>query len=356
MAYRVDHSALGSATYTDQGFLRVPATVGKVGVLTYINADGSQRREYRPAEELFAPESLDTLRMAIVTNNHPRADMLPLSPASAPSVHVGHVGEVTITDPQTGELQVMMQVTSSEALSAIAAGRQQISPGYVVELDMTPGVWDGMEYDAIQRKIRYDHVALVDRARGGPDLRVHLDSADNVVMEEPMSEPVIETPVVEAAPVAVVEETPAVDLTAALEAELQKLRGELAAQTARADAAEAALVSLPAQLKTQFQARLALEKRAAEVLPGVSLDSMSDEEIKAAAVAHLLPSMKLDSATPEYLSAAFEVAMHTRLDVAATPGLLAIRADAESATPSLRKDERARAKMIEENRNAWKSR
>jgi len=45
------------------------------------------------------------------------------------------------------------------------------------------GTFDGQKYDAIQRDIRGNHLALVDEGRTGPDVRV-LDSAENVNRDE----------------------------------------------------------------------------------------------------------------------------------------------------------------------------
>ena len=42
----------------------------------------------------------------------------------------------------------------------------------------------GMGYDFIQRNIRANHVAIVDRARAGDSARIRLDSADAVLVEE----------------------------------------------------------------------------------------------------------------------------------------------------------------------------
>lgn len=358
MAYRVDRSVLGQATRTPAGFLRAPATVGRVGVVTYMQPDGSMWRELRPADELFHADSLASLQLALVTNNHPAPGDLPLTTANASRYTVGSVGDSTTR--ADNELQVMLQVTDPSALMAIDEGRTQISPGYTTELDMTPGEFDGQRYDAIQRKIRYDHIALVDRARGGPSLRLHLDAAGDCVCSCPCAEePVMseQTPVaVETSSAVTLDASaphPAYAMVAELNAKLGAAQAELAAQTARADAAEAALAEAPARIKAELSARAGLEKQASAILGDeVKLDGMSDAEIRAAVIAKSLPSMKLDGVSSDYLAAAFDVAVSLpRAD--ATSPLLAVRADAETAKPVAGSDE-ARQAMIEKNRNAWK--
>jgi hypothetical protein len=66
---------------------------------------------------------------------------------------------------------------------AITAGKRQLSPGYDVRLDETPGITpDGKRYDAIQRDIVYEHIAIVTAGRQGPDVSLRFDGADVGVM------------------------------------------------------------------------------------------------------------------------------------------------------------------------------
>ncbi len=362
MAYRVDRSVLGQATRTPAGFLRAPATVGRVGIVTYMQPDGSMWRELRPADELFHADSLASLQLALVTNNHPAQSDLPLTTANASRYTVGSVGDSTTR--ADNELQVMLQVTDPTALMNIDEGRTQISPGYTTELDMTPGEFEGQRYDAIQRKIRYDHIALVDRARGGPSLRLHLDSAgdctcscpcaEEPVMENQETPAVVET--VEASSAVQLDATvphPADVMVAELNTKLGAAQAELAIQTARADAAEAALAEAPARIKAAVQARAALENQARAILGDeVKLDAMNDGEIKSAVIAAKLPSMKLDGQSADYVAAAFDIALSVQ--PAQNAGLLAVRADAETPVAKTASADAAREAMIAKNRSAWK--
>ena len=51
---------------------------------------------------------------------------------------------------------------------------RELSCGYNLRLDETPGVWEGQPYDAIQRDIEINHLALVDKARAGEQARLNL--------------------------------------------------------------------------------------------------------------------------------------------------------------------------------------
>lgn len=58
-------------TRTTEGFLTGRAIVTSIGVFTYQYADGTVLRELRLPEEVFAPESLESMKLKPVTNQHP---------------------------------------------------------------------------------------------------------------------------------------------------------------------------------------------------------------------------------------------------------------------------------------------
>src|SRR5690606_10908963 len=62
--------------------------------------------------------------------------------------------------------------------SPVDAGKKELSCGYEVTFDETPGVSpEGERYDAIQTSIKPNHLALVFRGRAG-NARLNLDAAD----------------------------------------------------------------------------------------------------------------------------------------------------------------------------------
>jgi hypothetical protein len=60
-----------SFTRTSDGFLKGRAVVTSVGVFTYQNKDGSFTRELRLPEEVFNADSLESMKMKPVANDHP---------------------------------------------------------------------------------------------------------------------------------------------------------------------------------------------------------------------------------------------------------------------------------------------
>lgn len=59
------------------------------------------------------------------------------------------------------------------AIDGVESNRKrELSPGYRYTPDMTPGNYQGMQYDGIMRSISANHVALVIEGRTGPDVLV----------------------------------------------------------------------------------------------------------------------------------------------------------------------------------------
>lgn len=173
---RFDSYKLGKARSTPTGGLRVPARLTRTGILEYRLGDGTIRRELRLPEEVFNKDSLDGLRGATVTDlAHHRGFV---DPANWKDAALGTVLEVKHDEKYVeGELDI----NEAQAVADVGAGRlADISCGYACTLEHTPGTWNGERYDAIQRGIRYNHVAVLPpgRGRAGTDVGIRLDAAD----------------------------------------------------------------------------------------------------------------------------------------------------------------------------------
>jgi hypothetical protein len=83
-------------------------------------------------------------------------------------------GEVsTEAEWRDNKLRLPLIVKDAAAIAAIKTGTRELSAGYTCNLDLTDGVTpDGEAYDAVQRNIRVNHLAIVPRARGGSQLRI----------------------------------------------------------------------------------------------------------------------------------------------------------------------------------------
>lgn len=170
LRFDFNSSAL-QVTKSDEGYLKGTAPVAKVGIMTYYLLDGSTRREFVPPETLFANDSMETLKMKPITNIHPPERIL--DSETVKRRKVGFTGEQVVKDDQF--LASSLVITDSDAVNDAENGRRQLSPGYRCEIELSPGVYNGEHYDAIQRKRTYNHLALVDSARGGSDLKLNMD-------------------------------------------------------------------------------------------------------------------------------------------------------------------------------------
>jgi hypothetical protein len=173
---RYDVAELGSIETTPQGFIRAPAYLTRAGVLDYRRPDGSVVRELRPPSEVFAPASIATLSAAPLTDLHPH-EMV--SPANVRKLAIGHVSDDVRQDGQ--HVAANMTVQDAAAIAAVEAGqRRELSCGYTCDLDETPGTYNGQPYDAVQRKIRYNHVGIGPRnwGRAGSSVALRIDAAD----------------------------------------------------------------------------------------------------------------------------------------------------------------------------------
>lgn len=348
MALRFDRGELRKPVTLPGGRLRVDAILTRCGVFEYRNADGSVRREYRPRDEVARADSLATLAGAPLTDDHPAEGEVTTETATK----YGR-GSVLDTPRLDGTLVAASIVVTDKALIAkIRGGKQELSCGYSVRLDETPGTTpEGEPYDAVQRDIEYNHVALVAVGRAGPQARIRVDSAtmispdstrgNDMDFEKKYLEQIAET----------AKATARADTAeAALKAEkarADKLEGERDGAIARADSAEKARNDAASGLDERVQARVALEAQAKGA--GVEVTrGMTDRAIKVAVIKKVDRVDVADGKSDDYIAGLFESAA-TRLDTAranlggARPGGEQ-RVDGDDVPPEVA----ARQKMITE--------
>lgn len=184
LVYRYDVGSMGEVERLDNGFLRCPGQLTKVGVFPYLQPDGSIRRELRLPDEVFRADSMASFEDAPLTNNHPPPGQRRLTAKNASRFSVGHVRDVR----QDGATMVAkLIVTDATAIAAAEAGKRQLSNGYRCDLELTRGVTEGIEgipdglrYDAVQRNIHGNHVAIVTKGRAGESSAMRLDADDAI--------------------------------------------------------------------------------------------------------------------------------------------------------------------------------
>lgn len=153
--------------------------ISKVGVFDYLGSSiGAPEPDriykvYRPAEELADPACLDSFKLIPLVDDHEMLGnpALGLTPAEQYGVH-GTLGQEVEFSVADGILYNNLKIFSESLKNTIEGGKRELSCGYRCEYDFTPGVFNGEKYDAVQRRIRGNHIALVDQGRMGPDVRV----------------------------------------------------------------------------------------------------------------------------------------------------------------------------------------
>lgn len=160
----------------EAGYLFAHGRISRVGVQTYYDAFGRERRELRLPEEVHDAESLRSFAGIPVTNDHPVGQV---DSTNARQHVIGAVASMPVADGHY--VRAKLALYDAEAIEAARNGRSQISCGYSCEQDETQDpelVKKWGAYDSIQRKIRGNHVAIVDSARAGKGAALRLDSGD----------------------------------------------------------------------------------------------------------------------------------------------------------------------------------
>lgn len=173
---RFDRADLSGVEQTAEGYLRIPARVAKPGLLRYPSGT-----ELVPESALTDAEFLRSLEGKPVTLEHPPG---PLTPATVGQYRVGTV--LPPVEYRDGYVWATLQIEDADAIRAVTdGGVVEVSPGYAVDLDPTPGTDPVLgAYDRVQVKRRAgNHVALTRRARGGRDIRLDL-RRDSQILED----------------------------------------------------------------------------------------------------------------------------------------------------------------------------
>jgi len=164
----------------DEGFLLGRAVATTIGVFPYLQADGSVRRELRAPEHVYHPDSVASLKMVPITNDHPPG--VAVTADNVGQYTVGNVGEEVTADQMHGFISTSVSIQQKKAVQDVEAGKRGLSCGYTTDVVERPGIWGGVAYDAIQTNIRYNHLAIVDEGRAGDDAVLKMDGA--MVAEE----------------------------------------------------------------------------------------------------------------------------------------------------------------------------
>ena len=172
-----DSVPIRDAKIDDQtGFLyvrRVP--IAQAMVQSYYKADGTETKEAKLPKYILSDSTVASANEKPVTNDHPgvlvtksnsREYMRGFTTSNA---HVE--GNVLYND---------VAITDADLIKAIQNGKKELSIGFETEVVPETGEYNGVKYDHVQKNIKINHLAVVQRGRAGHNVRLVGDSAENV--------------------------------------------------------------------------------------------------------------------------------------------------------------------------------
>lgn len=332
---RLDSWMLVGCAVTDaDGFLRDSPIVARTGIYIYQQPDGTIIREYRPPEEVFDTDSEASFIGKPIVVGHPASGIVNSDTAQDLAI-----GTILSSGYQKDETNIACDIVIHNP-SAIGEKRG-LSLGYRVDIEEAPGITpDGQQYDVIQRNIRINHLAVVDRGRAGAKARLNLDGDEIIEGVETKMKIKIDSVDFEVdekianyvnslqnkeenarvkLDTANTELKSVKEQNTALKADADDKKAKLDAMTAERDGLKAKVDAADAEkekavkeaveaVKADMQERAELEETA-KIAKVEKTDGLTNAELKAGIVkAAFGESFKLDGASDAYLDGAYSAA------------------------------------------------
>ncbi|AID29241.1 DUF2213 domain-containing protein [Mesorhizobium jarvisii] len=325
-----DAVTVAGTRQTADGYLVATARAVRTGIQLYAGhevgkPDQEVVRVYRAADQVFSTDSLQSFSHAPITVDHPDEEV------SAENWKALSVGEVSTAAKQDGQwVMLPLILKDAAAIKAVTDGKRELSAGYTCDLDFTPGVTaDGEAYDAQQRGIKINHLALVDRARAGSKARIGDDvgkwgaspvtpqTADERNIQMDLRKVLVDGLQVETTDagataisklLADLQSSAAklTDATTAHAAAIAAKDKDLATKDAEIDALKAKVLS-DADLDKRVAARADLITKAKAIAKDIKTDGLSDGTIRKAAVTAALGDAAVKDKADAYIDARFDI-------------------------------------------------
>ena len=160
---------------TKDGLLVKDAIICRAMVLDY-----QGKKVLKSPEELA--RSMSTMQRMMITNEHPRARVI-----MDPSEIKGKILPETVrldNDVAVGD----MLITDKALADEVRDGKRDLSPGYFADIIEESGIFNDEPYEAVQKKVLYDHLAVVKKGRCARPVCGILDSINSDSETELMEE------------------------------------------------------------------------------------------------------------------------------------------------------------------------
>jgi hypothetical protein len=314
---------------TRDGYLTATPRIARTGIQEYSAAEvgltdrnpTDRIRVYRSEDEVFDAAALASMAHRPVTDGHPS---VAVTSDNWREYARGDTGDEIIRDGQF--IRVPIKLMDAALINDVKNGKRELSVGYTCDLEIIDGTTpDGHKYDAVQRNIRANHLAVCQTARGGPQLAIvdeRRETHEPLNGERPMAEvkmtfdgvpfsvsdstaEAVVNKIMQARDAAVAKNVTDASTITALTTERDTLQGEKVALEARLKDAED-----PAKLQAAAVKRAALVADAKKIAPALVCDGKSDAEIRKLAVAHKLGDA-VASMNDDQIAGAFRMAIPT---------------------------------------------
>lgn len=363
-----DLATVQGSRLTQDGYLIAEAFVARAGIQLYRGAevglvDRDVVRVWRPEAEVTAADSVRTYTHAPITMGHPE---VMVDSSNWKDLAKGEVS--TEAEWKDGKLRLPLIVKDADAIAAIEAGTRELSAGYTCDLDFTAGTTPaGEAYDAVQRAIRINHLAIVPRGRAGSECRIGDADAWGVSPLSDAGKEVlmtlrkilvdgleVETTDAGAAAIAKLQKTIS-DMSAEQKAKMEEEDKKAAAKDAQLAAKDAEIATLQGKVLDQAAIdklvadRATLVAKAVAIAPAVKAEGLSDAALRKAVVVAKRGADMADK-SDAYIDAAFDLLAE---DVKPTDPIAdAIKGGGLQPVGDTR--DAAYQAMLDRNANAWK--
>lgn len=184
MITRFDTAPINELTVDPQtGYLHASnVPIARVGVFPYLHSDGTWTNEAKLPEDILSESTVKSANNKPVTNDHPVDDGENVLVDKSNSTQYVKGFTADNAHVEGDMLKVGLTIMDPQLIDAVQnGGKQELSIGFQTDVEPISGEYNGARYDSVQRNIQINHVAVVDRAREGHNIRITGDSAQMVV-------------------------------------------------------------------------------------------------------------------------------------------------------------------------------
>lgn len=329
----VDAAKIAGTRMTSDGYLVAEVRTARTGIQDYAGYEVGKAampvvKVYRPPEQVFSKDSLGSYAHKPVTNDHPAEAV---TADNWKKLSVGQIGDEVARDGDF--VRIPLVLMDAATIKQVQDGKRELSAGYVCALDWTAGKTpDGQEYDAIQKDIRINHVAIVDRGRAGSEARIgdgakwgiapmHVDdttkgqrsmttrtiTVDGLSVELADKDAQIVQRTLDGLTTKLADaEKRVADADTAHKTEIAAKDAEIAKKDAELDAIKAKVLS-DADIDKRVQDRAGLITTAQAIAKDLKTDGLSDADIRKAAVVAKLGDEAIKDKSAEYIAVRFDI-------------------------------------------------